>query len=90
VRSDLHSVRVLPVDDQELLRRGVAQVLERDTEIRAVGEAGEVSAALRRAPAARPDVAVVAPGCPIEGMPACASNCRLSFPGCAAWSWASP
>jgi two-component system response regulator DevR len=60
MRSDLLAVRVFLVDEHEVVRRGVAQVLENDTEIRVVGEAGSVSQALRRAPAARPDVAVVA------------------------------
>jgi two-component system, NarL family, response regulator DevR len=48
------------VDEQEVVRRGVAKVLEGDTEIRVVGEAGSVGEALRRAPAVQPDVAVVA------------------------------
>jgi two-component system, NarL family, response regulator DevR len=48
------------VDEQEVVRRGVAKVLEGDTALRVVGEAGSVSEALRRAPAVRPDVAVVA------------------------------
>jgi two-component system, NarL family, response regulator DevR len=58
--SDLFAVRVLLVDEQEVVRRGVAKVLEGDTEIRVVGEAGSVGEALRRAPAVQPDVAVVA------------------------------
>ena len=60
MRSDLSVVRVFLVDEQEVVRRGVAKVLEGDTAIRVVGEAGSVSEALRRAPAVRPDVAVVA------------------------------
>jgi two-component system, NarL family, response regulator DevR len=60
VRSDLPAVRVFLVDEQEVVRRGVAKVLEGDTEIKVVGEAGSVGEALRRAPAVRPDVAVVA------------------------------
>ena len=60
MRFDLFPVRVLLVDEQEVVRRGVAKVLEGDIEIRVVGEAGSVGEALRRAPAVRPDVAVVA------------------------------
>jgi two-component system, NarL family, response regulator DevR len=56
----LPMVRVFLVGEQEVLRRGVAKVLEGDTEIRVVGEAGSLGEALRRAPAVRPDVAVVA------------------------------
>jgi two-component system, NarL family, response regulator DevR len=60
VRSDLRVVRVFLVDEEEVVRRGVAKVLEGDTALKVVGEAGSVSEALRRAPAVRPDVAVVA------------------------------
>ena len=60
MRSDLLAVRLLLVDGQEVVRRGVAKVLEDDTALRVVGEAGSVGEALRRAPAVRPDVAVVA------------------------------
>jgi two-component system response regulator DevR len=59
MRSDRPAVRVFLVDGHEVVRRGVAQVLE-DADIGVVGEAGSMSQALRRAPAARPDVAVVA------------------------------
>ena len=57
--SDLLMLRIFLVDEQEVVRRGVAKVLEGDTQIRVVGEAGSVGEALRRAPAVRPDVAVV-------------------------------
>jgi two-component system, NarL family, response regulator DevR len=60
VQSDRLVVRVLLVDEQEVVRRGVAKVLQGDTALRVVGEAGSVSQALRRAPAVGPDVAVVA------------------------------
>ena len=60
MRSELPVSRVFLVDEQEVVRRGVAKVLEGDTALKVVGEAGSVSEALRRAPAARPDVAVVA------------------------------
>ena len=60
VRSELPVFRVFLVDEHEVVRRGVAKVLEADTALKVVGEAGSVSEALRRAPAVRPDVAVVA------------------------------
>src|SRR3954453_9361794 len=60
MRSDLSAVRVFLVNEHEVVRRGVIKMLENDTEIRGVGEAESVSQALRRAPAVRPDVAVVA------------------------------
>src|SRR5688572_5139909 len=43
MRSDLSTVRVVLVDEQEVVRRGVAKVLESDTAFRVVGEAGSVS-----------------------------------------------
>jgi two-component system, NarL family, response regulator DevR len=60
VRSELPVFRVFLVDEHEVVRRGVAKVLEGDTALKVVGEAGSVSEALRRAPAVQPDVAVVA------------------------------
>ena len=52
-------VRVFLVDDHEVVRRGVAEVLEEDPEMTVVGEAGSVAEALARVPAVRPDVTVV-------------------------------
>ncbi|MGY1632718.1 response regulator [Geodermatophilus sp. SYSU D01186] len=52
-------VRVFLVDDHEVVRRGVAELLEEDPAIRVVGEAGSVAEALARVPAVRPDVTVV-------------------------------
>ena len=57
--SDTALVRVLVVDEQEVVRRGVAGVLAGDSGITVVGEAGSVAQALARGPAVRPDVAVV-------------------------------
>ncbi|WP_091944751.1 response regulator transcription factor [Trujillonella endophytica] len=53
------TVRVFLVDDHEVVRRGVAEVLEDDPGITVVGEAGSVAEALARVPAVRPDVTVV-------------------------------
>jgi DNA-binding NarL/FixJ family response regulator len=53
------SVRVFLVDDHEVVRRGVAEVLEDEPGISVVGEAGSVAEALARVPAVRPDVVVV-------------------------------
>ena len=57
--ADAPVIRVFLVDDHEVVRRGVAEVLEDDPEISIVGEAGSVAEALTRVPAARPDVVVV-------------------------------
>jgi two-component system, NarL family, response regulator DevR len=53
------AVRVFLVDDHEVVRRGVAEVLEDDPGITVVGEAGTVAEAFARVPAVRPDVVVV-------------------------------
>jgi two-component system response regulator DevR len=52
-------VRVFLVDDHEVVRRGVAEVLEDDPGISVAGEAGSVAEALARVPAVRPAVVVV-------------------------------
>ncbi|MEU4673612.1 response regulator transcription factor [Amycolatopsis sp. NPDC023774] len=52
-------LRVFLVDDHEVVRRGVADLLDEDEEITVVGQAGSVSQALARIPALRPDVAVL-------------------------------
>ena len=57
--TDERPVRVFLVDDHEVVRRGVAEVLEDDPSISVAGEAGSVAEALARVPAVRPDIAVV-------------------------------
>ena len=52
-------VRVFLVDDHEVVRRGVAEVLEEDPGIVVAGEAGTVAEALARVPAVRPSVVVI-------------------------------
>jgi DNA-binding NarL/FixJ family response regulator len=52
-------VRVFLVDDHEVVRRGVAEVLEDEPGITVAGEAGSVAEALARVPAVRPDVVLV-------------------------------
>jgi DNA-binding NarL/FixJ family response regulator len=52
-------VRVFLVDDHEVVRRGVAEVLEDEPGITVAGEAGSVAEALVRVPAVRPDVVVI-------------------------------
>jgi two-component system, NarL family, response regulator DevR len=54
-----HPVRVFLVDDHEVVRRGVADLLEAEPDLEVVGEAGSASEALARVPALRPDVAVL-------------------------------
>jgi len=52
-------VRVFLLDDHEIVRRGIADLLETEPDIVVVGEAGTAAEALRRIPAAQPDVAVL-------------------------------
>lgn len=52
-------IRVFLLDDHEVVRRGLCELLERDGDIKVVGEAADVAEAVRRFPAARPDVAVL-------------------------------
>jgi PleD family two-component response regulator len=52
-------IAVFLLDDHEIVRRGVRDLLEAEPDIRVVGEAGTVSSALARIPALHPDVAVL-------------------------------
>ncbi|BBX18465.1 DNA-binding response regulator [Mycolicibacterium duvalii] len=52
-------VRVFVVDDHEVVRRGLIELLGSDPELDVVGEAGSVAEALARIPAVTPDVAVL-------------------------------
>jgi DNA-binding NarL/FixJ family response regulator len=53
------TIRVYLVDDHELVRRGLRELLELEDDIEVVGESGEAGEAQRRIPALRPDVAVL-------------------------------
>jgi two-component system, NarL family, response regulator DevR len=52
-------IRVFLLDDHEIVRRGLADLLETEADLTVVGEAGTAAEALNRIPAARPDVAVL-------------------------------
>ncbi|MFF7047251.1 response regulator [Streptomyces griseorubiginosus] len=52
-------IRVFLLDDHEVVRRGVHDLLDDEPDITVVGEAGTVEHALVRVPALRPDVAVL-------------------------------
>ena len=74
-------VRVFLVDDHEVVRRGVAEVLEDDPGISVVGEAGTVAEALARVPAVRPDVAVLDMRLPDGTGDALCRELRARLPG---------
>ncbi|GIH21757.1 DNA-binding response regulator [Acrocarpospora phusangensis] len=52
-------IRVFLLDDHEVVRRGVAALLDVEDDIEVIGEAGTAESALARIPALRPDVAVL-------------------------------
>ncbi|MDW5329592.1 response regulator transcription factor, partial [Plantactinospora sp. KLBMP9567] len=52
-------IRVFLLDDHEVVRRGLAQLLQSDGDIEVVGESGSAQEAARRIPALRPDVAIL-------------------------------
>jgi DNA-binding NarL/FixJ family response regulator len=52
-------VRVFLLDDHEVVRRGLQELLEADGDLEVVGEAGTAAEALDRIPPTRPDVAVL-------------------------------
>jgi two-component system, NarL family, response regulator DevR len=55
----LVAIRVFLLDDHELVRRGVRDLLSAEEDITVVGEAETADEALERIPATRPDVAVL-------------------------------
>src|SRR5881397_1841518 len=55
----MDQIRVFLLDDHEVVRRGVQDLLEADGDIVVVGEASTAAEALARVPAVRPDVAVL-------------------------------
>jgi DNA-binding NarL/FixJ family response regulator len=54
-----NAVRVFLLDDHEIVRRGVKELLEAEGDLEVVGEAGTAQEALARVTPTRPDVAVL-------------------------------
>jgi DNA-binding NarL/FixJ family response regulator len=52
-------IRVFLLDDHEIVRRGVRELLESEPDIEVVGEAGTAASAMARIPVLAPDVAVL-------------------------------
>jgi DNA-binding NarL/FixJ family response regulator len=52
-------IRVFLLDDHEVVRRGLAELLQHEGDIEVVGESGSAGEATRRIPALRPDVAIL-------------------------------
>jgi DNA-binding NarL/FixJ family response regulator len=53
------TIRVFLLDDHEIVRRGLRELLEAEDDIEVVGEAGTAEIAVGRIPATNPDVAVL-------------------------------
>jgi two-component system, NarL family, response regulator DevR len=52
------AIKVFLLDDHEIVRRGLRELLEATPDIEVVGESGSAKEATRRIPALRPDVAI--------------------------------
>jgi two-component system, NarL family, response regulator DevR len=59
VTDEPDTIDVFLLDDHEVVRRGVADVLRSDPQVRVVGEAKTAAEALARVPALKPDVAIL-------------------------------
>ncbi len=57
--ADTASIKVFLLDDHEIVRLGVKDLLEAEPDITVIGEAATAASALARIPALRPDVAVL-------------------------------
>ena len=55
----IEPIAVFLLDDHEIVRRGVRDLLEAEPDIKVIGEAGTASSAVARIPALKPDVAVL-------------------------------
>jgi DNA-binding NarL/FixJ family response regulator len=76
-------IRVFLMDDHEIVRRGVRELLETEPDIIVVGEAGTAASALARIPALTPDVAVLDVRLPDgDGVTVC-RDIRSAVPGTA-------
>jgi len=56
---DSDTIRVFLLDDHEVVRRGVRELLDAEADITVVGEADTAERALARIPATQPDVAIL-------------------------------
>ncbi|MCC3766173.1 response regulator transcription factor [Streptomyces sp. UNOC14_S4] len=76
-------IRVFLLDDHEVVRRGIHDLLDAEEDITVVGDAGTIAQALTRGPALRPDVAVLDVRLPDgDGITVC-RELRSSMPGLA-------
>jgi len=76
-------IGVFLLDDHEIVRRGVRELLEGEPDMQVVGEAGTAAEALARAPAVSPDVAVLDVRLPDGDGVAVCRELRAQLPGLA-------
>jgi len=57
--SEAETIRVFILDDHEIVRRGLRELLDAEDDLEVVGEAGSAEVALGRIPATAPDVAIL-------------------------------
>jgi len=55
----LGKIKILIADDHAVVREGTRQILEQETDLEVVGEAGDGEEAVKLAGSARPDVAII-------------------------------
>jgi len=77
------TVRVFLLDDHEVVRRGVRELLEAEDDLEVVGEAGTAEEALARIPATAPDVAILDVRLPDGDGVAVCREIRSAHPGIA-------
>src|SRR3954466_5391330 len=76
----MDQIRVFLLDDHEVVRRGVRDLLESEGDVVVVGEASTAAEAMARVPAVRPDVAVLDVRLPDgDGVTVC-RDLRSQFP----------
>ncbi|WP_066987191.1 response regulator [Streptomyces sp. NRRL F-4489] len=76
-------IRVFVLDDHEMVRRGVSGLLNAEPDLTVVGEGATAAEALTRAPALRPDVAVLDVHLPDGDGVAVCRDLRAAAPGLA-------
>ncbi|WP_440710666.1 response regulator transcription factor [Herbiconiux sp. YIM B11900] len=77
----MSAIRVMIVDDQELLRRGLRMILETDPEIEVVGEAEDGMRALALIPVLAPDLVLADARMPVLDGIGLVQQCAMSHPG---------
>ncbi|MFF7602450.1 response regulator [Streptomyces mirabilis] len=81
--TEQNPIRVFLLDDHEVVRRGLTDLLDAEPDISVVGDAGSAEHALVRGPALRPDVAVLDVRLPDgDGISVC-RELRSQMPGLA-------